>query len=90
MNLDIDTLLKFLNSGGILGLLLVIVYSGQRGIWVWRREVDGINKQLADAKADAEEWKIMALRGTSTAERISTTTKDLVTAFRAAVEPEVK
>jgi hypothetical protein len=84
--MDFDTVMRLLNGGGVLAILVLIVVSGQMGLWVWKRELDGVLHQLKEAQDDAEEWKLMALRGTNTAERITATTQELVTALRAAAE----
>lgn len=37
------------------GLLIVVLVMGQMGIWVW-------GTQLAEAKKDRDEWKVLALK----------------------------
>jgi len=62
---DLDLLHLLLGPGGLLVALLVIIYTGVRKIWVfgwYAREV----------KADRDEWKEAALRGTRVAERVVT------------------
>lgn len=43
-------------------LLLVIVITGRRGDWVWKRELDARDVQLAKMESEAGFWKDMYLR----------------------------
>jgi hypothetical protein len=43
-------------------LLLVIVITGRRGDWVWKRELDALSVQLAKSESEAGFWKDMYLR----------------------------
>jgi hypothetical protein len=48
-----STLLQFVQSGGVLGLLVLIVYGGSRGLWVY-------GWQYKAAIQDRDEWKAVA------------------------------
>ena len=55
---------QFLREFGLpLTLLVVIVVTGSRGIWVWGRE-------LLAANTRADEWKKIALKSLSAAEKV--------------------
>ena len=84
MNLTVDQMLQFIRDGGILGLLVFILFAAYRRWWVTGRELDdykqATEKVLADAMAQAgaaldamraerDEWKAMALRGIEANER---------------------
>ena len=54
--MDVTTWLSFLNSGGVLGLLVVIVLGGSRGWWYYGHVYDAQIKKK-------EAWKQLALTG---------------------------
>jgi hypothetical protein len=60
--MDIEQVLKIVQTAGVTGLLLVILWGGAKGVWVWGY----LYKQ---ERAEKEAWMIRALRGTSLAER---------------------
>ena len=56
---DFPSWLPFLNSGGVLGLLVVIVYGGAKGWWYYGH--------IYKAKvAECDAWKTLALGGIET------------------------
>jgi hypothetical protein len=57
-------LLDFLQKGGVLGLLVLIVLSGARGWWVF-------SWQYRDLKQDRDDWKQLALSATRTGEKVA-------------------
>lgn len=62
---DSELIHLLLGPGGLLVALLIIIYTGIKKIWVfgwYAREV----------RADRDEWKEAALRGTRVAERVVT------------------
>jgi hypothetical protein len=48
-----STLLQFVQSGGVLGLLMAIVIGGSRGWWVYGRTYE-------DMRRERDEWKAVA------------------------------
>ena len=61
MHADLIDLLT--GPGGLLVALLVIIYTGVRKLWVF-------GWYAKELRADLEEWKEAALRGTRVAERV--------------------
>jgi hypothetical protein len=60
--LTIRELLDILSQGGILGLLVLIIYGGYKRYWVW-------GWSYSDKVREADEWKRLALSGTALAEK---------------------
>jgi hypothetical protein len=61
-----DQLIRELTGpGGLLVALLVIIFTGMRGMWVFGWYVKEI-------KQDRDEWKAAALRATTIGERVVT------------------
>lgn len=58
---EIIDLAQKLGSVGFPTLLVLILYGSYKRVWVWGRE-------LVEAKADAQEWKTMALQAAGLAE----------------------
>jgi hypothetical protein len=59
---DIEQILKIVQTAGVTGLLLVILWGGAKGVWVW-------GYLYRQERAEKEAWMLRALRGTSLAER---------------------
>lgn len=55
-------ILKIILQGGVAPLLLIIVWTGAKGYWVFGRE-------MRQCQQDRDEWKELALNGTSLARR---------------------
>lgn len=64
----IDLALDLIQRAGPTGLLLLFIWLLMTGRLVWRRELDRAEGETKNAKADADEWKLMAMRGTDLAE----------------------
>lgn len=61
-----DQLITLLTGpGGLLVALLIIIFTGMRGMWVFGWYVE-------ELREDRDEWKSAALKGTSIAERVVT------------------
>lgn len=60
--MNIDQILQVINTGGVVALLVLIVFTIQRGWYVPSRYFD-------DLKKDRDEWKELALTGIRAAER---------------------
>jgi hypothetical protein len=60
--MTLQDVIKLILQGGVAPLLLVIVYTGHKGYWVFRREI-------TECQRDRDEWKEMALSGTLLARR---------------------
>jgi hypothetical protein len=50
------------NGLGTVGLLIVIIYGGMKGWYVWRREHEAVTK-------DRDFWRRIALQGITAAEK---------------------
>jgi cell division protein FtsL len=52
-----------------LGMLLVAVWAGARGTWIWgntHKEItDDLRSQLVECKKDRDEWKQIAFQATN-------------------------
>ena len=68
-----DWLDVVIGPSGALALLLVILWAGARGTWVFGRELkhldDRYEKALLDLRTDRDEWKQIALHGTALASK---------------------
>lgn len=62
MNVDIFAMAEKLSGAGLTTIVLLILISGWKRIWVWGYQID-------ECRAERDEWKRMALRGTDFAER---------------------
>ena len=62
---DTDLIRLLLGPGGLLVALIIIIFTGVRKIWVF-------GWYAKEMKADRDEWKEAALRGTRVAERVVT------------------
>lgn len=51
---EVTNWLPYLNSGGVLGLLVVIIYGGSKGWWYY-------GHQYKAKEREAESWKQLAL-----------------------------
>jgi len=60
---DIVQLLPLINSGGVLGLLLVMIVGGSRGWWYYGHVYDAKVKE-------AEAWKQLALTGVASIKEV--------------------
>lgn len=60
--MEIKDLLDVLETGGLLGLLTLIIIGGAKEWWVYGRH-------YRDCLADRDEWKQMALAGTELADK---------------------
>lgn len=69
---EILTIAQQLSGVSLATLLLVILFSSFRGIWVWGRQLVEMKTEyelrLAKAEKSAETWQAMALRATGLAE----------------------
>lgn len=55
-------IVKYINSAGILGVLIAILYGGFKGWWIWGSEY----RKIEDER---DVWRNLALRGTDLLER---------------------
>lgn len=59
--------------GGAIVLLLVIIATGAKGIWIFGRELASVTQRyeaaLLDVRAERDEWKRVAFGGTRLAEK---------------------
>lgn len=62
MQLDLSALLPYLERGGVLGILVLIVVTGMKQVWVW-------GWQYRQAVAEREEWKARWIKAAELAEK---------------------
>lgn len=62
MTVDLSTAYELVQAGGMLGLLLFVLYSGARGWWVF-------GWQYAAVVKDRDDWKGIALSGAQLAKQ---------------------
>lgn len=69
-----DTLVKLagqLNGIEMLGICaLLALITGQRGMWVFKREVDQVTAHLTQVQRERDEYRLLAFRGTGIAEQV--------------------
>jgi hypothetical protein len=63
MDIELGQVLRWVSDLGVIGLLLIIIWSGHRRLWVW-------GWQLEAAERREDEWRQMALKGTEIGERV--------------------
>lgn len=54
---------QFITDWGPMGIFLIIILLGQRGVWVWRREYD-------KAVKDGEWWRDVAAKALNLGEEV--------------------
>lgn len=64
--MDIKTALDIIESAGVLGMMLIILWTGYKGKWYW-------GKDYAKIEAEKNDWRELALRGTQLAENAVST-----------------
>ena len=63
--------LALVRDGGTIFLLTVAVVGGFKGWYVWRWVYDVKCTELAQMRQERDEWKNVAIRGLSIAERVT-------------------
>lgn len=58
--MTVAELLDLVSRGGVLGLLLLILWTGQRGVWVWGKAHDKCVGDL-DRRTKLDEEKVIPL-----------------------------
>ena len=70
-----DEALRFIQTGGVLGLMVVILVTGARQIWIWSKVRDderGIAKErLDEMRRDRDDWKATAQTATTTVSNLT-------------------
>jgi len=60
---DLHTILPLLNSAGTLGVLVLIVYGGSRGWWVYGRTYE-------EMKSQRDDYKLLATQGIASIQKV--------------------
>lgn len=60
--MELSEVLTLIDRAGTIGLLIVIVFGGWRGVYVWARE-------LNEMREDRDWWRQVALDGLTAAEK---------------------
>lgn len=80
---DVTNIVNIVKDFGYLGILVVILVTGARKVWVFGRELEDVNKLLGDARAERDrfreqledmrhqrdEWHFATIQGKALAER---------------------
>lgn len=78
-----DSIVRAIDSGGVVALFTVILYGGVKGWWVFgwthRQELEDKDKQLNIMRQERDEWKDIARNATSIAESGTMTAESLAT-----------
>jgi hypothetical protein len=69
--MDIKTALDILESAGVLGMMVIILWTGYKGKWYWGKDYQKLESEKND-------WRELALRGTTLAEHAVETTQQRV------------
>jgi hypothetical protein len=65
----------FLGQFGLpLTMLVVVLTTGARGIWVWGRELNAADTRATRAETRAAEWQAIALKALNVGEKVVTST----------------
>ncbi len=60
----------FLGQFGLpITMLIAVLTTGARGIWVWGRELKAERAEKELARRDAKEWRVIALKALNVGER---------------------
>lgn len=62
--MTVEALLALVQSGGTLGVVLFVIWSGGRGLWVYGSHYD-------EMRDERDRWRDLALSGTAMAERLT-------------------
>lgn len=69
--MDLDQLLSLVPEAGATGLLIFFIVAVSKGWIVFKREVDDLRVQLEKERAEKNDWRELALRGTDLAEGLA-------------------
>lgn len=64
-------LLHYINTGGIVGLLVFIIIAGWRGWWVTKREHDELKARCNLVEQQNVKWMELAFKATTVSEQVS-------------------
>jgi hypothetical protein len=62
-------ILKYVSQGGVLGLLIVILFGGYKRWWVFGWIYKESEERVAKAEKERDDWRDIALHGTTLAEQ---------------------
>lgn len=62
--------INFLNKGGILGFLVLILVSGAKKLWVWGWQYKDMEERLHKVEESNLMWMQLALRGANVTESV--------------------
>lgn len=68
-DLTIQDLFKYLSQGGVLGLLIIMVYGGYKKWWVFGWIYQQSEDRTSKAEKERDDWRDLALHGTNLAEQ---------------------
>lgn len=67
--MTVAELFKYVNDGGVIGLMIVILAGGFRRWWVWGWAYKDMEIAKAKMEQERDDWRQLALHGTSLAEQ---------------------
>lgn len=67
---DYTDVVNFLNKGGILGFLVLILVSGARRLWVWGWYYKDLEERYKKVEESNSMWMQLALRGANVTETV--------------------
>ncbi len=71
--MTVEQIISVLQSAGVVGVLVIVLGGGARGLWVWgyqhRAAIADKDEQITEKQAEVTEWKTLALRLLSTTEK---------------------
>lgn len=68
-DVSITDAFKWVSQGGILGVLVFILVGGYKKWWVWGWIYQDAEERAAKAEKERDDWRDIALTGTSVAEK---------------------
>jgi hypothetical protein len=70
--MDTKTIVDYVQSIGLTGALVAVIYLGYTGFWVFGSQLKDEQNRTITALAERDKWQELALKGTKLAEDIST------------------
>ncbi len=68
-DVSVTDIFKWITSGGIVGILAFVLIGGYKGWWVFGWQYRDVQDRIKKAEQERDDWRDIALTGTSMAER---------------------
>jgi hypothetical protein len=69
--MDTATLLELLTQGGAVAILVYFFVAAYKGWIIFRREFDSLALRLKEVERERNDWRALALKGTSLADSLA-------------------